>query len=147
VIEEKDDRFEKADDQLEEASDQTDEVKEKILLAQLIADYRGATKHLLELVKDALKEGSDVNDDSRNDHRPLQLAIQRGHPEVACLLIEAGADLNYRDKSWFDPIHTAINHGQFEVAKLLIKKGVHFNRCIPDLTYNYSNWYRFCFGG
>lgn len=140
MIEEKDDPLEKVDRKLEV-------VKENILLGHLIADYRGGATQLLELVKEALAKGSNVNDGSRNGHRPLQLAISRKYTAVACLLIESGADLNYRDSSWQDPIHTAINYGEFTVAKLLIKKGVIFNRTIPDLAYNYPNWYRFCFGG
>ncbi len=132
---------------IEENNDQIEEIKEKILLGPLIADYRGGIKQLVELVKNALEAGSDVNDDSRNGHRPLQLAIRQGYSEVAFLLIESGADLNYRDKSWLDPIHIAINYGQFEVAKLLIKKGVYFPSFNPDLSYNYANWYKFRFFG
>lgn len=139
--------LEETSDLLEETKNQLDEVKQKVLLGPMIEDYRGDTKKLVALVKEALKAGSDANDDSRNDHRPLQLAIRKGYTEVAFLLIEFGADINYRDKSWLDPIHTAINYDQFEVAKLLIKKGVDFNRFNPDLSYKYGNWYRFCFGG
>lgn len=150
MIEEKDEQDEKVEDPLEEASDllektkdQFEEVKGKILLGPLIADYRGGVNQLLELVKEALEASSDVNDDSRNGHRPLQLAIRGGHTEVACLLIEAGADLKFRDRSGSDPINTAINHGQFKVARLLIKKGV---SCPSMNPYNYTQWYKFHFG-
>lgn len=91
--------------------------------------------------------GSDVNDDSRNGHRPLQLSIREGYTEVACLLIESGASLVHTDKSWLDPIHAAINYGLFEVARLLIKKGVYFPSINPDLAYDYSQWYKFRFIG
>lgn len=139
--------IEENEDPLEELEAHLEEIKENILLGPLIADFRGGAKQLMELVKQAIEGGSDVNDNSRNGHRPLQLAIKSGYSEVACLLIESGADLRHRDKSWLDPIHAAINHGQFKVARLLIKNGVSFNRINPDLSYNYSNWYRFCFGG
>lgn len=119
-------------------------------MGPLIADRRplglsGAA--LLERVKEAIAAGADVNDDSRNGHRPLQLAIQGGYTDVACLLIESGADLNYQDRSGCDPIHMAINQGQFRVARLLIKKGVHFRYSNPGISYNYSQWYKFRFFG
>ncbi len=134
----------------DDAEEQPEEVEEQpeILLGPLIADARGlglTGSTLLEKVQEAISSGSDVNDDSRNGHRPLQLAIRGGHTEVACLLIESGADIRYKDRSWQDPIHAAINHGQFTVAKLLIAKGIPFPRN-PDLGYIYSQWYKFCFG-
>jgi len=120
-----------------------------ISLGALIADrmklcLTGAK--LLEKVAEAIAAGADVNDDSRNRHRPLQLAIRDGETEVARLLIENGADVHHWDMSGLDPIHTAINYGQFEIANLLIKYGAHFNSNIPDLAYTYPKWYAFKFG-
>jgi hypothetical protein len=123
----------------------------KILLGPLIADRQKlglSGTALLAKVKEAIASGSDVNDDLRNGHRPLQLSIRKGYTEVACLLIESGADLKYKDRGGLDPIHLAINRGQFEVAKLLIKKGVYFPAVNPDLAYDYSQWHKFRhFGG
>lgn len=124
--------------------------KPTILLGPLIADRQHlglSGSALLEKVKEAIASGSDVNDNSRNGHRPLQLSIREGYTEVSRLLIVNGADLNYQDRSGLDPIHAAINYGQFEIAKLLIKNGVSFPTSIPDLAYNYSQWYKFRFGG
>lgn len=140
----------------EETSDPLEELepaeqdKPKILLGPLIVDRRrlGLTvPALVEQVKKAIAEGADVNDESRNGHRPLQLSIRGGYTEIACLLIESGADILHRDRGGLDPIHLAINHGEFKVAKLLIKKGAYFPKSIPDLSYNYSQWYKFRFGG
>jgi hypothetical protein len=64
---------------------------EKISLGALIADMKG--KQLIEKVKEALAAGADVNDDSQNGHRPLQIVLVNGHTEVARHLIEHGADL------------------------------------------------------
>lgn len=123
--------------------------KPQISLGALIADRMklGLTgAKLLEKVKEAIEAGADVNDDSRNRHRPLQLAIRDGQTEVARYLIENGADVNHQDMSWQDPIHAAINYGQFEIAKLLIKHGAHFNHTIPDLGYVYHQWCAFRYG-
>lgn len=116
----------------------------KISLAALIVDMKG--KALIEKVKEALAAGADVNDDSRNKHRPLQLALAKGYTEVARLLIEHGADLYHRDRSGQTPIQAAINHGQFQNAKLMIKKGVPFNRKNLKLEFDYVKHYQFIVG-
>lgn len=109
----------------------------------MIADHKGGIAILIEQVQAAITDGADVNDNSRNGHRPLQLAIRRRYTEVALLLIENGADVNYQDRGCLDPIHAAINHGEYKVANLLIKYGATFNSMIPDLSYNYSRWHEF----
>ncbi|NNM43831.1 MAG: hypothetical protein HKM07_05765, partial [Chlamydiae bacterium] len=112
-----------------------------VTLGNIVAEMKGI--QLLLYVKTAIFAGVDVNDNSRNDHRPLQMAIRNGDTEVARLLIEHGAQLEYRDRSWQTPIVVAINNGQFEIARLLIKKGVPFNPYIPSLDFVYSNFYKF----
>lgn len=119
------------------------EVK-KISLGALIADMKG--KQLIEKVKEALASGADVNDDSRNGHRPLQLALAGGHTEIAQLLIEHNADLYFRDQSGKTPLQAAINHGQFQNAELLIEKGVPFNRHNLNLEFDSSKHYQFILG-
>lgn len=112
-----------------------------ISLSALIADGRG--KQLIDQVKKALSAGASVNDDARNGHRALQLALRDGHTEVARLLIEHGADVNYRDRSGQTPLQAAVNHGQFENAKLLIKNGARFNPHAPNLGFVYDKLYQF----
>ncbi|MBS0648923.1 MAG: nucleotidyl transferase AbiEii/AbiGii toxin family protein [Verrucomicrobia bacterium] len=112
-----------------------------ISLGSLIADNKGA--HLIMMVKEALASGANVDDDSRNGHRPLQMALSKGYKEVAKLLIEHGADPNYRDRSGLTPLQAAVNHGQFENAKLLIKKGAAFNPNAPNLAFDYQKLYQF----
>ncbi len=117
---------------------------DKISLAALIADMKG--KQLIEKVKEALASGADVNDNSRNGHRPLQIALRNGHTEVARLLIEHNADLYYRDRSGMTPLQAAINNGQFENAELIIKRGVPFNRHNLNLEFDYVKHYQFTIG-
>lgn len=123
-----------------------DAVKPKVLLGQFIMEWRtfGLTyPKFVEEVKEAIANGSDVNDNSRNGNRPLQLAIVNGYEEVALLLIKAGADFHYSDSSGRDPIHLAVNCGQFKIAKALIDHGASFNMMFSDLQYNYGQWYKF----
>lgn len=112
-----------------------------ISLGSLIADNKGA--HLIKMVKEALASGANVDDDSRNGHRPLQLALSKGYKEVAKLLIEHGADPNHRDRSGLTPLQAAVNHDQFENAKLLINKGATFNPNAPNLAFDYQKLYQF----
>ena len=111
-----------------------------ISLGALIADGKG--KKLIEQVKEALTSGASVNDDTRNGHRPLQMALTKGLKEIAQLLIEHGADINHRDRSGQTPLQAAINHAQYENAKLLIQKGVPFPHA-PNLGFIYERFYEF----
>lgn len=105
-----------------------------VSIANLIADVKG--KQLFEQIVQALGSGASVNDDTRNGHRPLQMALTKGYNEIAKLLIEKGADVNYRDRSGLTPLQTAVNHGHFELARVLIKKGAIFNRNGQNLAFD-----------
>lgn len=109
-------------------------------LGKMVAELRG--KNLLEQVQAAIAAGADINDNSRNGHRPLQMALKEGYDDIARLLIEGGADVLYRDHSGLSPLQMAINYGQFENANLLIDKGAPFNPHNPH-GYVYSQLYQF----
>ncbi|WP_195155556.1 nucleotidyl transferase AbiEii/AbiGii toxin family protein, partial [Candidatus Protochlamydia phocaeensis] len=111
-----------------------------ISIGNIIAELSG--KKLLDQVQAAIIAGADVNDNSRNGHRPLQMALKEGYSEAARLLIERGADVLYRDHSGLSPLQMAINYGQFENANLLIEKGAPFNPNNPH-GYDYSRLYQF----
>jgi predicted nucleotidyltransferase component of viral defense system len=113
-------------------------------LGSLIAEGKGL--QLLDAVKKALQSGTSPDDDSRNGHRPLQLAISKGEIAIAKLLIDAGADLNHRDRSGQTPIQTAVNKGQFELARLLIQKGAMFNPNASNLGFDQAKLYQFRMG-
>lgn len=58
----------------------------------------------------------------------LHTAAERGHSEVAKVLIEAGMDVNAKTRYYeFTPLHTAAKHGQEKVAGILIKGGANVN--------------------
>ena len=58
---------------------------------------------------------------------PLDLAAEKGHFEVAKLLIEKGADVDAKDNYDWTPLHYALRNGHLEVAKLLIEKGAKYD--------------------
>ena len=53
---------------------------------------------------------------------PLYFAAQRGHLEVAGLLISHGAEVNNLSK-WGAPLHIAARKGYEEIVVLLLKNG------------------------
>ncbi len=68
----------------------------------------------------AIDHSQDANSRSfDNESTPLHLASQRGHVEVASLLVKHGADVIARDKSGSTPLHEALGSGSMEVARLL----------------------------
>lgn len=103
---------------------------EPIFLSAIVADMKG--KSLIDKVREAITLGADVNDTSRNGHSPLQIALMKGHTEVAQLLIQNGADLDYRRRdhrglSGPTLLQMAINNGQFDNADLMLSYGIPFN--------------------
>ena len=54
---------------------------------------------------------------------PLHIAADKGHKEIAELLIAAGADVNAKDKGGESPLDWAIEDNQTETADLLRKHG------------------------
>lgn len=87
----------------------------------------------------AIQAESDINDNSRNGHRPLQIALRNGYTEVAGLLIKSGADILYQDRSGQTPLQAALNYerSQFGNDNFLIRKGASFNPY--DLSADYTN--------
>ena len=90
--------------------------------------YDAATEGNIEVVKQHLANGADVNASNMHGETPLHRAAWYGHKEVIQLLINNGAYANFRHSS-FTPLHFAtgaagIHHldleGQKEIVELLI---------------------------
>lgn len=77
----------------------------------------------LDVVRNFLDGGADV--DTRNDDydTPLQLASNGGHLEVVRLLIDRGADVNCRNQDGWTPLHEASWEDHLDVARLLLEHG------------------------
>jgi len=77
----------------------------------------------LEVVKQHIADGADVNEKDDSEWTPLHNATLNGHKEIAELLIAKGADVNAKDDTDWTPLHHAARWGRKEVAELLIAKG------------------------
>ena len=64
--------------------------------------FYACDESITERVKLLLDAGADVDVEDGEGRSPLQLAVDRGLPEVAALLVHAGADPNARDVYGWD---------------------------------------------
>ena len=81
----------------------------------------------IEVVKQYLDAGTDVNAKDENGVTPLHQAAFGGQKEVVELLIAAGADVNAKEEDGWTPLHFAAEGGHKEVAELLIAAGAEVN--------------------
>jgi len=88
----------------------------------------------VEVVKELLDSGSNVNVKSSSGLTPLHFAAGAGHKEVAELLIANSADVNATDLGeGRTPLHQAAEWGHIEVVELLIRSGAYVNAQITDV--------------
>ena len=77
----------------------------------------------IEVVKQHLAAGTDVNTKDAIGATPLHWAAGAGTKEVTELLIAKGADVNAKDQDDETPLDWAIHGGLTEIADLLRKHG------------------------
>jgi len=91
-------------------------------------DLIEATKNgNIELVKELIDAGVDVNLQDEDEETALILASVEGHIEIVKLLIEAGADLNIKSRYGKTALMWTSQYGHTEIVKLLIDAGVDLN--------------------
>jgi ankyrin repeat protein len=76
-------------------------------------------------VRAFLNKGWDPNE---NNGAPLDLAIQRGHTDIALMLLDAGAKTTYKNSRGHTPFWTAITYNQLIVLDRLINDGEDVNQ-------------------
>jgi hypothetical protein len=75
-------------------------------------------------VKSLLDSGVTADAKYRYDRTALSFAADRGHREIAALLIAKGADVNAKDTYYgITPLEMAAQNGHAEVVVLLLEKG------------------------
>ena len=78
----------------------------------------GCVENIPWLVKDAIKEGANVNP---RKYYFLTTACRDGHKELAEILLDAGANFNGHEKA---SLRLAVIQGYTEIVKLLIDRGM-----------------------
>ena len=86
--------------------------------------HEAADEGNIEVVKQHLADGTDVNEKDDVQMTPLHYAYTK---EIAELLIENGADVNAKDDGGGTPLNAAALSGHKEIVELLIAKGADVN--------------------
>jgi uncharacterized protein len=84
---------------------------------------RAVTGGDVEMVRQLLRAGANVNARDRYGQTALMLAAHRGHWEMVEVLVAAGADLNVAAKYNLTALMLAIVAGHVTVARLLARAG------------------------
>lgn len=85
-----------------------EEILDSVNIGMLLGKGKLRGRNLLQRIKRLIESGADVNDNSNNGHLPLNIAISKGHREIAILLLNAGADFSKRDKSGLSAFERAL---------------------------------------
>jgi len=89
--------------------------------------HQAAAARDVDVVKELISKGADVNSKDEFGQTPLHLAARYGHRSVAEGLIASGANIQAEDQYGSTPLHYAAEHDQTDVAELLIDKGANVN--------------------
>ncbi len=76
-------------------------------------------------VREAIREGDDIDDLDRDGRTPLFISVKDGRLDISSDLIKAGANVNAQDKNLETPLHFAAREYQIASARLLLEHGVH----------------------
>jgi ankyrin repeat protein len=79
----------------------------------------------LNLVKDLISLGVDVDFRIDDGMTALQWAILKDKPEIVQILIDAGSDVNAKAEESFTALHLSV--GSFEITQMLIAAGADVN--------------------
>ena len=88
-----------------------------------ISIYDAAEDGDIEVVKQHLVAGTDINSKDNEGWTPLHEAASEGHEKIVELLIAKGADLNAKDDEGDTPLDAANDGGHPEIMNLLVKHG------------------------
>jgi len=98
-----------------------------------ISIHEAAALGNIEVVKQFLDSGTDVNAKDETGGSPLDEAAGWGRNDIVELLIAKGADVNAKfDDDGSTPLHLSAWRGHFETAELLIAAGSEVNAKMED---------------
>jgi ankyrin repeat protein len=81
----------------------------------------------LEVVKDLMKSGVDIDCELKYGSSALMIAASRGHEEIVRLMASAGAKVNRRNKFGISPLSEAAERGHHRVLRTLVEFGADVN--------------------
>jgi ankyrin repeat protein len=101
--------------------------------------YNAAYLGNLEILDLLLKKGaSSINEGNFRGQTPLHFACEKGHPEVATLLLDAGANIEAKDMLGRTPLMITAMSRNMEVVKILIQRGADINASVKRGPASYT---------
>lgn len=85
------------------------------------------SKLAMDVCKELLKKGADVNVKNGNGLTPLHFAASMGRVNLCKLFLKYGADINAKDDYGWTPMHDAAFDNHFHVCEFLMKHGANAN--------------------
>jgi SH3-like domain-containing protein len=80
-----------------------------------------------EELKDAIKNGADINVKDKDGSTALMSFSKWGYLEIGKYLIEKGADINAKDNDGWTTLMIVSLNGRLEIVEYLVEKGVDIN--------------------
>lgn len=88
-----------------------------------------ATRHNRnDVVLREIRNGADVNVQTKNLQTPLHIACQRGHLEITKTLLANGAELEVRNGNGETPLQIAKSKSHVHIVRLLVLQGTFVGR-------------------
>jgi ankyrin repeat protein len=114
------------------------DIRKKEIVQLLLSYGANPTIHIaaymgdVEIIKDMLDNGVNVNQPCAGGYTPLHYAVRAGHESVARLLIAKGAQVNFDDsedmgRTIDSPLHIAAYEGNVDIVRLLITSGANID--------------------
>ena len=104
-----------------------EKLEQSIPKTRSISIQHASRKGDIEIVRQQIASGADVNVKTRDGQTPLHWAASFNHAGVAELLIANMADVNAKNKFGSTPLHYAASKGHKEIITLLIMAGANVN--------------------
>lgn len=83
--------------------------------------FQASANGNLELLKELLDEGANINIISQNGYTPLHRASQNGHTAVVEFLLSKGADAGVESNDRETPLTLAVKNGRSDIETMLRK--------------------------
>ncbi len=114
-------------------------------LGKLLNQKKLKGKQLRDAIERLIRSGADVNDESNNGHRPLNIAVNNGLRDIILVLMNSGAEFQKRDRSGLSAFEWALTRELYDIAYEMCKRGYPYTPRHPnqDLKVPYQNLYKF----
>eukprot|EP00792_Barthelona_sp_PAP020_P007403 TRINITY_DN3142_c2_g2_i1.p1 TRINITY_DN3142_c2_g2~~TRINITY_DN3142_c2_g2_i1.p1 ORF type:complete len:816 (+),score=184.58 TRINITY_DN3142_c2_g2_i1:89-2536(+) len=87
----------------------------------------------LDVVKQCIKVGINVNRQGKEGRTALFAAAFCGHTDIVNFLLDFGADVNLCMKKGASPLYVSCQNGHFDVAKILLDHNANVNLCMKKV--------------